>query len=157
MKAWATKHSFESHLDQRGKGDERYPPLGSNTDPAHSGRGHDLFVLPWGVSEEGIVFSSERLIVGNLVSAITTFGEGGIAVKSDGTYKICYLDNWVLFSVGTHTVVWDPKTQKVVHKYRPFCFAYIKAEADSTLQRLVMPSLLGIVAREHLPPPNADC
>ena len=153
MKSWAAAHSFEKYLEQRRT--TKAPPLGRTSDPEHAGKGHELFVLPNGVSEDGIVFMSERLLIGNLVDAIKTYGEGGVAMKSDGTHKVSYVGDWILFSVGTHTVVEDDKTRKVVHKYRPFCFAYIKAESDSTLARLVMPSLLATVAREH--PPASHC
>ena len=37
----------------------------------------------------------------------------------------------------------------VVHSFRPFCFAYIKAESHRTLRELVMPSLLALVRGKH--------
>ena len=91
------------------------------------------------------MFSSERLLVGNLVSAIKAPGGGGVAVKCDGTYKLSYEGDWNLFSVGTHAVRYEQQTHDVVHSYRPFLFAYIKGESDYTLRDLVMPSLLRTV------------
>ena len=98
-----------------------------------------------GCNDQGIVFSSERLLVGNLVSAIKAPGGGGVAVKCDGTYKLSYEGDWNLFSVGTHAVKYKNSVHHVVHSYRPFLFAYIKGESDYTLRDLVMPSLLALV------------
>jgi len=91
------------------------------------------------------VFTTERLVVGNLVAAIKESGSRGVAVKCDGTYKISYEGDWNLFSVGTHAVRFDKHSRDVVHSYRPFVFAYIKGESNSTLRDLVMPSLLRLV------------
>jgi len=155
MISWGNKHSFERYVAQR----DDHPPLGRRVVVDTAGLGHDLFVLPGGVSAQGIVFSDERIIIGNLVTAIEQFGEAGIAVKSDGTWKIGYHGGWSLFAIGPHAVVWDSKVLKVVHKFRPFCFAYIKGESDDCLVGLVMPALLGVVAGEHRAPRplTADC
>ena len=47
----------------------------------------------------------------------------------------------------------------VAHTFRPFCFAYIKAESNRTLRDLVMPALLALVRGNHTDTPllTADC
>ena len=91
------------------------------------------------------MFTTERLLVGNVVSAVKSTGARGVAVKCDGTYKISYEGDWNLFSLGTHAVRYEKTSHDVVHSYRPFLFAYIKGESDYTLRDLVMPCLLNVV------------
>jgi hypothetical protein len=98
-----------------------------------------------GCIEQGIVFTTERLIVGNIVPAIHGGGPRGVAVKCDGTYKVGYEGDWNLFAIGTHAVVWNQQSFKNVHTFRPFCFAYIKAESNVTLRDFAMPALLALV------------
>jgi len=154
---WASAHSWKTYLTER---DGTHPPYAQSTRGEDLGRGHDIIVLPEGTclfpsgsacnscvgcTEEGLVFTTERLLVGNLVAAIKECGHRGVAVKCDGTYKISYEGDWNLFSLGTHAVRYDKHSRDVVHSYRPFVFAYIKGESNATLRDLVMPSLLRIV------------
>ncbi len=98
-----------------------------------------------GASEDGVVFTCERLIVDNLVAAINADEGRGVAVKCDGTYKVGYEGGWNLFSLGTHAVKYNQRVGQVVHAYRPFVFAYVKSESNNTLRDLLMPSLLALV------------
>ena len=95
------------------------------------------------------MFSSERLLIGNLVSAIKAPGCRGVAVKCAGTYKLSDEGDWNLFSVRTHAVRYEQQSHDVVHSYPPFLFAYIKGESDYTLRDLVMPSLLRTVRGDN--------
>ena len=167
METWARKHSWDNYLQDRQGG---HPPYerSRTSNPEHLCYGSDLIVLPGGYvpphavlatdclllagcCAEGLVFTTERLIVGNLVSAISSAGVNGVAVKSDGTYKIGYEGNWELFSVGTHAIVYRPGNKHTVATYRPWVFAYVKAESNTCLRDLVMPALLALVRSERTP------
>ena len=89
MHAWAALHSWKRYVEAR---DGSHPPYlrSSSSDPEHLAYGSDLVVLPGGCSDQGVVFTTERLIVENLVEALLQAGDKGVAVKSDGTYKISY-------------------------------------------------------------------
>ena len=99
--AWARAHTWGEYLAAR-EGEDA--PYTTDSPDAHIGKGHDLVVLPGGVDAHGVVFTSERLIAGNLIPAIEEGGVKGIAGKTDGTYKISYEGGWELFSIGTHAV-----------------------------------------------------
>ena len=101
-----------------------------------------------------MVFTSERLIVDNLVPSVLC--NTGAAAKCDGTHKVgwvlhefayrCrYEGGWEVISIGTHAVnlYHDPKT--VVHQYRPWVFVYSKSESDKNLHNVAMPALLALV------------
>ena len=97
--SWARTHDWGEYLSER---DGEDPPYGEDSSVDNVGKGHDLVVLPGGVSAHGVVFSSERMIVANLLTALED--PQGIAGKSDGTHKISYEGGWELFSIGTHAV-----------------------------------------------------
>ena len=99
--SWARTHAWGEYLSER---DGEDPPYGEDSSVDNVGKGHDLVVLPGGVNAHGVVFSSERLIAGNLITALQEGGVKGIAGKSDGTHKISYEGGWELFSIGTHAV-----------------------------------------------------
>jgi len=167
MQVWAQAHAWAAYVRDR---DTSHAPYSSESPLEHAGLGFDLIVLPhggatcclatttlWaGCCEEGIVFTTERLIVGNIVTAIHGAGARGVAVKCDGTYKIGYEGGWNLFAIGTHAVVWNQQSFKNVHTFRPFCFAYIKAESNNTLRDFAMPALLHLTQGGR-PPRTVDC
>ena len=164
MELWAKRHSWENYLQNRQPGHPPYERI-RGADAAHLAYGNELIVLPGGYvrphllltddcllpagcNHEGIVFTNERLIVGNMVKAILTAGKNGVAVKTDGTYKISYEGNWTLFSFGSHAVVYRPGNKETVCTYRPWLFAYVKAESHFCLRDLLMPALLALVKSE---------
>ncbi len=91
---WAHNHSWSNYLASRAKLDDtEKAPKGANVrEEGHLG--HDLFVPPDGCSNQGdvIVFTSERLVVGNLVPAVkmsSPDSSAGCSICCDGTYKVC--------------------------------------------------------------------
>ena len=112
--SWARRHSWGEYLVDRDGDDAPYTRLSPDED---LGKGHELVVLPDGVSAHGVVFSSERLIMGNLIPAIEAGGDRGVDGKSDGTYKIGYEGGWELFALGTHTGARDPAANALTTDY----------------------------------------
>ena len=61
--------------------------------------------------------------------------EGFVSALCDGTYKLWY-GGWVLVVVGTHTVVFDKKQNKAVHRFVVWGYMFCKSETAFAYERL---------------------